>query len=174
MNKSLQSLCVQTTWKYIQAANLLEEQVLNAVELLVEQAEYNYVDPLIGLYEQVKLDTSLNEVDVFFEEITEALSKSQRPKPLLIPFGHRYPLPSKFYAKFPEIYELCKIMGTPLVYSDQEEAIGIGSLNPIAVNLVAEQMVKTFAENAEFSPYVFRFSLKASSWNTLIERQFAK
>nr|NIP94196.1 hypothetical protein [Akkermansiaceae bacterium] len=83
-------------------------------------------DPLEFLAALRVRDPDARPVEV--ERLGRALAQAMGQHLALIPFAGRMPTPSAFYDVNEELLEVCKDLMTPVLYAEESEVIGIGSI----------------------------------------------
>ena len=81
-------------------------------------------------------------------------------------------LSSAFYDVNKGILEDCKRLMTPVLYAEEAEVIGIGSISPVALNLAARHIVQTLGERTGSTPIVSKLLLHHEGWLSLCQKQF--
>ena len=88
------------------------------------------------------------------------------------PQGPRPPTPSAFYDLNESLLAECKRMMTPVLYAEESEVIGVGSINPVALRITAQIIMHTLAERTGTTPIVSRILLHHDGWMSLCQQQF--
>jgi hypothetical protein len=63
-------------------------------------------------------------------------------------------------------------MMTPVLYAEESEVIGVGSINPVALRIAAQVIMRTLGERTGTTPIVSRIQLHHDGWMSLCQQQF--
>lgn len=157
---------------------LLEEHGLATPDELRQLSEHGLApmrgprpwDPLEFLAALRVRDPDVRPIEI--EKIGRSVAQSMGQQLALIPFGHRMPTPSGFYEANKELLGDCRRLMTPILYAEESEVIGIGSINPVALKLVAKHIVSDLGNKTGTKPLVSRMLLHHDGWISLCQKQF--
>ena len=90
----------------------------------------------------------------------------------LVPFASRMPTPSVFYDLNEGLLGECRRLMTPVLYAEELEVIGIGSINPTALGIAAQIIRHALTEKTGTTPIVSRILLHHEGWMSLCQQQF--
>jgi hypothetical protein len=127
-------------------------------------------DPLEFLAALRVRDPDARPVEV--ERLGRSLSQAIGQQLALVPFASRMPTPSGFYDVNKEILKECRRLMTPVLYAEEAEVIGIGSINPVALRLTSEHIMHILSERTGSRPIVSRMILHHDGWISLCQKQF--
>ena len=127
-------------------------------------------DPLEFLAALRTPDPDVRSLEV--EQLGRALSQVMGQQLALVPFASRLPTPSAFYDLNESLLAECKRMMTPVLYAEESEVIGVGSINPVALRITAQIIMHTLAERTGTTPIVSRILLHHDGWMSLCQQQF--
>ena len=88
------------------------------------------------------------------ERIGRSLSHSLGQPLALIPFASRMQTPSVFYDMNEALLADCRKLMTPVLYAEESEVIGIGSINPAALQISTRTIMQFIADKTGTTPIV--------------------
>ncbi|MBJ07134.1 MAG: hypothetical protein CMO40_08495 [Verrucomicrobiaceae bacterium] len=106
------------------------------------------------------------------ERLGRMLSQAMESQLALVPFAGRLPTPSAFYDHNENLRADCKRLMTPVLYSEESEVIGIGSINPVALRLASQTIMHSVGERMGTIPMVSRMLLHHDGWISLCQKHF--
>lgn len=78
------------------------------------------------------------------------------------------------FDKHPKLYEFVAELQCPLVFAEDADAIGIGSVNPVAATFVADEIVNYFVSLGEPRPFISIFLMEMRSWQAACSKQLRR
>ena len=165
-------ICLDQTAKLLQEHGLATPAELNQLRengLAPAQGPRSW-DPLEFLAALRVPDPELRSLEV--ERLGRALSQVMGQQLALVPFASRLPTPSAFYDLNESLLAECKRMMTPVLYAEESEVIGVGSINPVALRITAQIIMHTLGEKTGTTPIVSRILLHHDGWRSLCQQQF--
>ncbi len=105
-------------------------------------------------------------------DLADKVAATMSPHPLLIPFGGKLMAPSAFYESFDRIHEIGRILLSPVLYAEDTDAAATASINPIASNLLAEEIGHAVHKRFGIRPFVTVARLDYESWSFLTRKHF--
>ncbi|BDS08500.1 hypothetical protein NT6N_35400 [Oceaniferula spumae] len=127
-------------------------------------------DPIAGLA-RLRAGNG-NMLDASVEMISSKMAKSLPFAPTRVPFAARLIAPTSFYEKYPQITLLCKLMLVPIVYSEDLDVIGIGSINPFFADTLAAALADEIRQVSPVQPIVSIVRLDYVGWMKMCEKHF--
>lgn len=112
------------------------------------------------------------EIPDFIGGLGLAVGKTMKERVTLIPGLVRCPIPSIFYDNYPEHYDLARILLAPVIYSEDNEVLGIGSVNPIPAVTLARIITRTIEDRTGVRPFVTAVRMDYDAWRTLLGKHF--
>ena len=106
------------------------------------------------------------------ERIGRSLSHSLGQPLALIPFASRMQTPSVFYDMNEALLADCLKLMTPVLYAEESEVIGIGSINPAALQISTRTIMQFIADKTGTTPIVSSVLLHHEGWISLCQQQF--
>ena len=106
------------------------------------------------------------------ERLGRELSLSMGQPLALVPFASRMPTPSVFYDLNEGLLGECRRLMTPVLYAEELEVIGIGSINPTALGIAAQIIRHALTEKTGTTPIVSRILRHHEGWMSLCQQQF--
>ena len=161
-----------------QTTKLLQEQDLATPAELHQLREHGLAplqgprpwDPLEFLAALRVGDPDARPLEV--EQLGRALSQTMGQQLALVPFASRMPTPSAFYDLHENLLVECRRVMTPILYAEESESIGVASINPVALGIAAEIIMRTLGEKTGTTPIVSRILLHHDGWMSLCQQQF--
>lgn len=93
-------------------------------------------------------------------------------KPLVLPpFASRLPSPSAFYDGNPGLLEECQALMTPILFAEDTEVIGVGSVNPVALVQITERITNLLGERTGTNPIISPLLLTHDGWLSMCQKQ---
>lgn len=89
-----------------------------------------------------------------------------------VPFASKFIAPSAFYESFDQIHKHARILLSPVVYAEDTDAIGTASVNPIASDILAEEIRVAAHKRFGIRPFVTIARLDYESWTFLTHKHF--
>lgn len=90
----------------------------------------------------------------------------------LIPFADKLLGSASIFENYATILEAASAVRCPLIFSEDTDVIGFGTLNPVAGLAIAEFVSDYLNAQTGASPYVSMFLLELHTWQTICGRQF--
>ena len=106
------------------------------------------------------------------ERLGRDLSLSMGQPLALVPFASRMPTPSVFYDLNEILLRECKRLMTPVLYAEELEVIGIGSINPTALGMASQIIRHSLTEKTGTTPVISRILIHHDGWISLCQQQF--
>lgn len=106
------------------------------------------------------------------ERLGRSLSQSLGQPLTLVPFASKMPTPSAFYDVNDSLLLECRKLMTPVLFAEESEVIGIGSINPVALRLSALTVMQFIADKTGTTPVVSTVLLHHEGWISLCQQQF--
>jgi hypothetical protein len=94
------------------------------------------------------------------------------PYPALIPFGGKLIAPSAFYDSFDQIHKIARVLLSPVIYAEDTDAIGTASANPVASEILAEEIRSAVYKRFGIRPFMTVARLDYESWSFLSRKHF--
>lgn len=105
-------------------------------------------------------------------EFSDAIAMTLNPIPPTVPFASKLIAPSSFYDSFDAMHQLGRALLTPVLYAEDTDAIGIGSINPIAAAILAEEIHEVVAKRFGIRPFMTIARMEYESWAFLCRKHF--
>ena len=102
----------------------------------------------------------------------DAIASTMNPVPPTIPFANKLIAPSSFYESFDAIHKLGKCLLTPVVFAEDTDAIGTASVNPIAAQLLGEEIYFSVSKRFGIRPFITVARMEYESWAFLCRKHF--
>lgn len=92
----------------------------------------------------------------------------------LVPFAGKLLGNSTLFKNYGTVLKAAEALKCPLIYSEDIDALGFGTLNPVAGVRLSEFVVQYLSQQTGVSPYISMFLLDLPSWELICRRQFEK
>lgn len=90
----------------------------------------------------------------------------------LVPFAAKLLGSSTFFKNYDALLKAAETLKCPLIYSEDIDALGFGTLNPVAGLRLSEFVTEYLREKTGVSPYISMFLLDLPTWEAICRRQF--
>ena len=90
----------------------------------------------------------------------------------LIPFAGKLLGSSSFFEKFDAVHKAASIVKCPLIFSEDTDVLGFGTINPVAGLHLSTFVSKYFQEKTGLTPYISMFIIDLTTWESTCRRQF--
>jgi len=171
-NIGLVKLCAAQTLDALVARQHLQAEERDHVE----QMHYDAVDDgeAAEVFETItRLSTvAPREIPDFMVKLGNAVSKTINLHIPLLPNAVKFNPPAAFYDAFPEIYDLARDLLSPILFSEDNEVLGVASINPIPAIRLGKETVDRLSKPLGFSPFITVVRLDYGSWHKLLEKHF--
>jgi hypothetical protein len=104
--------------------------------------------------------------------LSAAVASTMLPAPPLIPFAGKLIAPSAFYESFQQILALGRALLAPVLFAEDTDAIGTGSVNPLAARLLADEIHAGVERRFGIRPFMTITRLDYESWSFLTRKHF--
>lgn len=105
-------------------------------------------------------------------ELGNRVASTLTPYTPFVPFAGKLIAPSAFYDSFDHLHKVARILLSPVIYAEDTDAIGIASANPIACELLSEEIRATVFKRFGIRPFVSCARLDYESWCFLTRKHF--
>jgi hypothetical protein len=113
------------------------------------------------------------EIPDFIAGLGLAVAKTLRERVPLMPNLNRMTAPASFFATFPDLAAAARNLLVPVLYSEDNEVIGLGSVNPIPALQMAVLVVRDVSVETGVTPFTSVVRLDYDTWRTLLEKQYS-
>lgn len=164
--------CLEHTCTVLLNFQLASEEEVQAVAARGQSARSGQrsVDPLEFLASGRATEPELVSQEV--EKVAAELAKGLGESLVVAPFANRLPTPSAFYQSHQTIREQCQQLMTPVLFNEETEVLGLGSINPVSLELGARMIRSTLGKLTGTQPIISKFLLTHEGWVSLCEKQF--
>lgn len=104
--------------------------------------------------------------------LADAVASTLNPAPATIPFASKLIAPSAFYESFEALHQLGKALLVPVLYAEDTDAIGTGSINPIAATLLGDEAYYAVGKRFGIHPFLTCARMEYESWAFLCRKHF--
>ncbi len=104
--------------------------------------------------------------------LSEAVASTMNPVPPSVPFASKLIAPSSFYESFDALHQLGRLLLAPVLYAEDTDSIGTGSINPIAASILGEQIHEVVAKRFGIRPFITTSRMEYEGWAFLCRKHF--
>jgi len=104
--------------------------------------------------------------------LAEAVASTMSPAPPLVPFAGKLIAPSAFYESFDTLHKLARALICPVVFAEDTDAIGVASINPIAAQILSEEILAAVDRRFGIKPFLTVVRMDYESWTFLSRKHF--
>lgn len=105
-------------------------------------------------------------------ELADQIAHTLSPYAPVLPFAGKLITPSAFYESFDSLHQIARALLTPVVYAEDTDSIGVASANPVAGEILAEEIRNTVFKRFGIRPFVTVARIDYESWNHLTRKHF--
>ncbi len=106
------------------------------------------------------------------QSLSDSVASTLNPAPPSVPFASKLIAPSAFYESFDAMHQLGKMLLTPVLYAEDTDSIGVGSINPIAALVLGEQIHEVVAKRFGIRPFITTARMEYEAWAFLCRKHF--
>jgi len=111
-------------------------------------------------------------LDASVEMISVKMAQSLAFVPTRVAFASRLIPPSALYEKYPQIALLCKLMMVPVCFAEDEDVIGLASINPYFADALSAEMMGEFKKESGIQPIISIIRLDYIGWMKMCQKHF--
>ena len=115
-----------------------------------------------------------SQVDALVEHMSLSISSSSVSPLIPAPFASRLVTPNAFYDKHPDLYELAAALQCPILYNEDADVIGIGSINAIATSTFSQAIQLYIQSIQNIKPLISSVRLNYETWSVVCQRHFKR
>jgi len=105
-------------------------------------------------------------------DLGDGVAAALSPYQHVLPFGGRLLAPSAFYDSYDHLHKIAKVLLSPVIYAEDNDAIGTASINPLASRIMADEICSTVFKRFGITPFVTVVRLDFDSWISLSHKHF--
>ena len=90
----------------------------------------------------------------------------------LVPFAGKLLGSASLFEKYPNVQEAASAVKCPLIFSEDTDVLGFGTINPAAAFHLSAFVGDFFKEQSGMTPYFSIFLIDLPTWQTVCRRQF--
>ena len=156
---------------------LLKAKIIGAEErvgfqryLISKSVSSGDILPVMAYLRGISEDEQTGSIKQWARSITPIVKKRYS----LVPFASKLLGQSPIFEKYEEVRKAAGKLKCPLIFSEDSDVIGFGTLNPVAGACLAEHVADHLEKETSLKPYISTFLLDYPTWVTICERQFGK
>jgi hypothetical protein len=104
--------------------------------------------------------------------MAEAVASTLATPPALVPFAAKLITPTAFYSRFDSIRSSTRHLRCPILFAEDTDAVGTGSINPITALIMADFIEKSVHSLTGIKPFITAARMDYPSWNLLTRKHF--
>jgi hypothetical protein len=104
--------------------------------------------------------------------LSNRMSMAIQPHIPIIPFASKLISPTTFYESYEHLHVLAKLLLCPVLYAVDTDAMGVGSVNPLAANILSENIISTVHRRVAIRPFVCSARIDYETWTLLTRKHF--
>lgn len=104
--------------------------------------------------------------------LAAAVASTMTTPPIAVAFASKLIAPSGFYESFSQLLQLARRLLAPVIFAEDTDAIGTGSINPVAARCLADEIVAGVDRRFGIKPFVTVVRLDYESWAFLTRKHF--
>lgn len=164
---------LETTLRALRDTAAAKDKELNDARRAFEDAYF--ADQPAEILELVARFQGVDEAHAgpVIARLSAAVASVMTAPPPAIPFASKLIAPSSFYESFEQIHQLGRRLLTPVIFAEDTDAIGTGSINPVAARCLADDIIATVDRRFGIKPFVTVVRLDYQSWHFLTRKHFA-
>lgn len=165
--------CLQATAEALHLAGAASDrEILDAVRLTEEHARHDRPLDLLDALARIQ-GADEQHAGPVIGRLSAAVASTMIPCPPLVPFAGKLIAPSSFYESFQQILALGRALAAPVLFAEETDAIGTGSVNPVAARILADEIHAAVARRFGIRPFLTVVRLDYESWAFLTRKHFA-
>ncbi len=165
--------CLQATAEALHLAGAASDrEILDAVRLAEEHARHDRPLDLLDALARVQ-GADEQHAGPAIGRLSAAVASTMIPCPPLVPFAGKLIAPSAFYESFQQMLALGRSLLAPVLFAEDTDAIGTGSVNPVAARILADEIHAAVARRFGIRPFLTVVRLDYESWAFLTRKHFA-
>ncbi|MGJ8671650.1 hypothetical protein [Rubritalea sp.] len=119
-------------------------------------------------------DDDENQFEASIERWSAVLASLVTPVMPPAPFASKMMTPNGFYEKHEPIFELARSLQCPILYNEDADVIGVGSISPVTCTIFAQAVHAYISETQGILPYITCVRLNYTSWKALNAKHFIR
>ena len=101
-----------------------------------------------------------------------ALAPIVKKRHSLVPFAGKLLGSASLFEKYPTVEKAAAAVKCPLIFSEDADVLGFGTINPVASSHLSSFVAEYFKEQSGVTPYLSIFLIDLPTWQTICRRQF--
>ncbi len=118
------------------------------------------------------MGTDEERMGAMVHTLSDAVASTLNPSAPSIPFASKLIAPSAFYDSFDGMHKLGKALLVPVLYAEDTDAIGTGSVNPVAALILGEHIYNAVTKRFGIRPFMSSARMEYESWAFLCRKHF--
>ncbi len=163
----------QSAAAFLKANIATQEEVMTISDQCIDAWNRNLAaEPLFKLAALEADDESQYEASI--ERWSTMLASLVSPVMPPAPFAVKMMTPAAFYEKHEPIYDLARSLQCPVLYNEDADVIGLGTINPVTATIFAQAVHAYITDTQKIVPYISCVRMNYESWKALTTKHFAR
>ncbi|MEO1856242.1 MAG: hypothetical protein ABGY95_02600 [Rubritalea sp.] len=163
----------QSAAAFLKANIAAQEEVVTLSEQCIE--DWNNNLPAEPLFKLATLEAdNESQYEASIERWSTMLASLVTPIMPPAPFAAKMMTPSAFYEKHQPIYDLARSLKCPILYNEDADVIGLGSINPVTATIFAQALHAYITNTQSITPYITCVRMNYESWKSLTSKHFGR
>ena len=170
--------------KILELAKTVQEETLQALikASIIREEEYtgfkDYLDSnKISAGDILPVMAQLRRIEegeqiLTIEGWARALAPIVKKRYSLIPFAGKLLGSAPLFEKYPVVQQAAAAVKCPLVFSEDSDVLGFGTINPVAALHLSTFVGEYFKKESGMTPYFSVFLVDLPTWQTICRRQY--
>ena len=169
---NLAESCLEQTAAALHAAGAVSATELSAgIALARKSHAMGKPADLLEVIAKIRGDAEARFGDAILD-LGDEVAASLSPYQHVMPFGGRLLAPSAFYESYDHLHKIAKVLLSPVIYAESNNAIGTASINPLASRIMADEICDIVFKRTGITPLVTTVRLDFDSWIYLSHKHF--
>lgn len=112
------------------------------------------------------------QIEGLVEHLSASIGAAMEPPHLPAPFASKLVTPNGFYDKHPDLFELAKALQCPILFNEDADVLGLGSINPVTTNTFSQAVQLYVQSIQDITPLISTVRLNYETWANLCQRHF--
>ena len=121
---------------------------------------------------EIRAGAGGDTLDASVEMVSSKMAQSLAVTPSRVAFAARLIPPSALYEKYPQIELLCRLMLVPISFAEDEDVIGLASINPYFADALSAMIVEELKLHNDIQPIISIVRLDYIGWMKMCQKHF--
>lgn len=164
--------CLEATAEALHRSSAASSrEILDAGRVVEERARHDHPVDLLEAVARIQ-GTDEQHMGPAMLRLSTAVASTMLPAPPLVPFAGKLIAPSSFYESFQQILAIARALVAPVLFAEDTDAIGVGSVNPLAARTLADEIHAAVERRFGIRPFLTVARLDYENWTFLSRKHF--